>query len=153
MNAFLLAADLEQNSLVLDCLNQCWQIRDRQLLLFSCQVVSYSFAHLWTIAPSGSSVHGILQARILEWVAVSSSKGSSQPRDWTRISCLAGRFFTTEPPEVDGATAKTQGRVKAVANISIVVLVGPSSASPGWPIPCWWVLPSAWGSGPHFQQS
>ena len=47
----------------------------------------------------GSSVHGILQARILEWVAISFSRGSSQPRDITCISCLVGRFFTTEPPE------------------------------------------------------
>ena len=45
-------------------------------------------------SPPGSSVHGILQARILEWVAMPSSGGSSQPRDWTRISCTAGRFFT-----------------------------------------------------------
>ena len=37
----------------------------------------------------GSSVHGILQARILEWVAISFSRGSSQPRDWTRVSFLA----------------------------------------------------------------
>ena len=44
--------------------------------------------------PPGSSVHGILQARILEWVAMSSSRGSSQPRDWTWISCIAGGFFT-----------------------------------------------------------
>ena len=49
----------------------------------------------------GSSIHGILQARILEWVAISSFRWSSQPRDQTRvshISCIAGRFFTTEPP-------------------------------------------------------
>ena len=46
-----------------------------------------------------SSVHRILQARILEWVTISLSKGSSQPRDWTHISCIAGRFFTTEPLE------------------------------------------------------
>ena len=45
-----------------------------------------------------SSVHGILQARILEWVAISSSRGSSRPRDGTCISCIAGGFFTTEPP-------------------------------------------------------
>ena len=50
-------------------------------------------------SPPGSSVHGILQARILEWVAISSSRGhgSSQPKEWTPISCTAGRFFTTEP--------------------------------------------------------
>ena len=49
-------------------------------------------------SPPGSSVHGISQARILEWVVISFSKGSSQPRDQTCISCLACRFFTMEPP-------------------------------------------------------
>ena len=44
-----------------------------------------------------SSVSGIFQARILEWVAVSYSKGSFPPRNQTRVSCIAGRFFTTEP--------------------------------------------------------
>ena len=42
----------------------------------------------------GSFVFGILQARILEWVAISFSRGSSWPRDQTRVSCIAGRFFT-----------------------------------------------------------
>ena len=42
----------------------------------------------------GSSAHGILQARVLEWVAISFSRGSSPPRDWTQISCIAGRRFT-----------------------------------------------------------
>ena len=45
-------------------------------------------------SPPGSSVQGILQARILEWIAVSFSRGSSQPRDWTPVSCIAGRFLT-----------------------------------------------------------
>ena len=43
---------------------------------------------------SRSSVHGILQARILEWVAIPFSRGSSQHRDWTWVSCIAGRFLT-----------------------------------------------------------
>ena len=43
---------------------------------------------------SGSSVHGILQAGILEWVAIPFSMGSSRPRDWTWVFCIAGRFFT-----------------------------------------------------------
>ena len=46
----------------------------------------------------GSSVQGISQARILEWVVISFSRGSSQPRDWTCVSCVAGDFFTAEPP-------------------------------------------------------
>ena len=50
---------------------------------------------------TGSSVHGILQARILEWVAMPSSKRSSHPRDQTHIlcgSCVTGVFLTTESP-------------------------------------------------------
>ena len=42
----------------------------------------------------GSSVPGILQTRILEWVAIPFSKGSSRPRDGTQVSCIAGKFFT-----------------------------------------------------------
>ena len=42
----------------------------------------------------GSSVQGIFQARILEWVAISFSMGFSQPRDWIRVSHIAGRLFT-----------------------------------------------------------
>ena len=44
-------------------------------------------------SPPGSSVHGILQARVLEWVAISFSRGSFQPRDWTQVSRIAGRCF------------------------------------------------------------
>ena len=45
-------------------------------------------------SPPGSSVHGILQGRTLEWVDITFSRGSSRPRDQTRVSCVAGRFFT-----------------------------------------------------------
>ena len=41
----------------------------------------------------GFSIHGILQARVLECVAISFSKGSSRPRDWTRVSHIPGRCF------------------------------------------------------------
>ena len=44
-------------------------------------------------SPPGSSIHGILQARILAWVAISFSRGSSQPRDRTQVSHIAGRRF------------------------------------------------------------
>ena len=49
-------------------------------------------------SPPGFSILGILQARILEWVAVSFSRGSSQPRDRTQVSRNAGRCLTSEPP-------------------------------------------------------
>ena len=48
--------------------------------------------------PLGSSVHGISQARILEWVSISFSKGSSWPKDQTWVSYLADVLFTTDPP-------------------------------------------------------
>ena len=45
--------------------------------------------------PIDYTVHGILQARILQWVAFPISRGSFQPRDRTQVSCIAGRFFTS----------------------------------------------------------
>ena len=65
-----------------------------QLCLTLCDPMDYS--------PPGSSVHGILQARILEWPAMPSSRGASLPRDRTCVSCIsctADGFFTAEPPE------------------------------------------------------
>ena len=49
-------------------------------------------------SPPGSSIHGSPQARTLEWAATPSSRGSPQPRDRTRVCCVAGRFSTAEPP-------------------------------------------------------
>ena len=60
-------------------------------------------------SPPGSSVHGILQAGILEWIALLSSRGSSWPRVWTQVSCgscTAGGFFTTELPGKPWSTWK-----------------------------------------------
>ena len=50
-------------------------------------------------SPSGSSVHEILQVRILEWVAISSSRGSSRLGDQTGVSAITGGFFIAEPSE------------------------------------------------------
>ena len=55
-------------------------------------VVSYSLQP-HRRCPLGFSVHGILQGRILQWVAIPFSRGSSRPRNWTQVSCIAGRFF------------------------------------------------------------
>ena len=53
------------------------------------------FVTQWTVARQASSLSmGILQARIVEWVAMSSSRGSSQPRDQTRVSHISDCFFT-----------------------------------------------------------
>ena len=70
-------------------------------LSFCCRLVALSCLTLWNTMdcrPPGSSVYAISQARLLEWVVIFFSRGSSRPRDWTQGSCLAGGFFTTEPP-------------------------------------------------------
>ena len=63
----------------------------KMLVVQSCPTVCNPMEH----RPLGSSVHGILQARILEWVAILFSRGYSLLRDRTCVSCIAGRFFTT----------------------------------------------------------
>ena len=93
----------------------CWdndigrQIHARRHLLhfpylFDMAIVVEKLVHLQLFcipmdcSPPGFSVHVILLARrILEWVAIPFSRGSSRPRDWTMVSCIAGRSFTTEP--------------------------------------------------------
>ena len=67
------------------CVLCCAQLL--QLCLTLCSPLDYS--------PPGSSVHGILQARMLEWVAMPFSRGSSQPSDQTQVSRIAGGFFTS----------------------------------------------------------
>ena len=70
-------------------LTSCVEVKWREVAqscLTLCDPMDYSL--------QGSSVHGILQARVLEWVAISFSRGSSRPRDRTRVSLIAGRCFT-----------------------------------------------------------
>ena len=57
-------------------------------------------------SPRKNTVHGILHARILERVAISFSRGSFRLRDQIRVSCMAGRFFTNEPPRKSIAVMK-----------------------------------------------
>ena len=71
-----------------------------QSFVHASQVALVMYNSLWPMdcSPPGSSVHGMLQARILEWVAMPSSRGSSQPRDQTQSltsPALAGMFSTT----------------------------------------------------------
>ena len=69
------------------CCCHCYSVTESFLTL--CNPMDFSW--------SGSFVHGILQARILEWVAISFSRVSSQPRR-NLVFCIAGRFVTAEPP-------------------------------------------------------
>ena len=65
-------------------------------LLRKCELLScvQLFGTPMDCSQPDSSVHGTFQSRILEWVAIPSPRGSSQPRDWTRISHIVDRFFT-----------------------------------------------------------
>ena len=78
----------------------CWIQAISEVLELSCESESEVAQSCLTLcdpmdcSPPGSSVHGIFQAGVLEWVAVSFSKGSSQPRDRTQVSHTAGRCFT-----------------------------------------------------------
>ena len=76
-------------------MNYQWNNEER-----ACMLLLPSCLTLWDsmdCSLPGSFVHGILQASILEWVAIPFSRGSSLPRDLTRVSCIAGRFFTPKP--------------------------------------------------------
>ena len=77
--------------------NLCWHVSQRHVILWN---NLHEINHVQTLcnpvdcSPPGSSIHGNFQARILEWVAIPSSRGSSQPRDQTQVFCIAKGFFT-----------------------------------------------------------
>ena len=85
---------------------------------------------LMVCSPPGSSVHRISQARILKWVAFSYSRGSSELRDQTQVSCIAGGFFTLVPPGLpcwlSGKESTSQCR-RGGFDLSSVFLPGESS--------------------------
>ena len=74
----------------------------------------------------GFSVHGIFQARVLEWVAISFSRGSSRHKDWTRVSCIAGRCFTlwVTREATKGRWRKWQKSAAATVDALILIEVG-----------------------------
>jgi len=73
----------------------CWDEHQCYLHSETADWQSYVFLFCNICNPMDYIVHGILQARILEWRAISFSRGSSQPRDWTQVSCITGGFFTS----------------------------------------------------------
>ena len=87
----------EQN--IIFCNIQVIDISLMSACMLSCFSCVWLSATLWTSLP-GSSVHGIFQARILEWVAMPFSRESSQTKDQTRVSCNSciAEFFTVESP-------------------------------------------------------
>ena len=69
-------------------------VKESESSSLSVKALSWSLCDPMDCSPPGSAIHGIIQARILMWVAIPFSRGSSQPRNQTRVSCIAGRFFT-----------------------------------------------------------
>ena len=106
--------------------------------LFSCVQL---FAALWTTArqgkkkkssPSGSSVHGILQTRILEWVAIPFSRGSSQPRNRTWDSCIQADSSPSEPPGTPLSCAWIQ--FSSVTQSCLILSDPMNRSTPGLPV-------------------
>ena len=99
----VLSWDFNKRSLTMGKMRSNWNMRVCVCVCVCVCVSEYSATQLcpalWDhmdCSLPGSSVHGILQVRILEWVAMPSSRGSFQPKDWTHVSCIAGRFGTAE---------------------------------------------------------
>ena len=82
--------------------------------------------------PPGSSVHGILQTRILEWVAMPFPRGSSWPRDWTRVSSIAGRFLTV--CTINYISIKNEQKTKANNKTKWTKNKGGTPRTPGNPL-------------------
>ena len=80
--------------LVLELIQSGCNFKCKKVLAVSVTQVCPTLCNPMDYNPPGSSIHGILQARILEWIAIPFCRRSSRPRDWTQVSCIAGRFFT-----------------------------------------------------------
>ena len=83
-------------------------------------------------SPPGSSVHGIVQARILEWVAISSSRGSSPLKDWTGVSCSSciGRWILNPEPPGDTYLSFILQTALAITKLRVLShLLSPTSSN------------------------
>ena len=104
-----------------------YKVKVRVLVAQSCPTL----CHPMDCSPPGSSVHGILQARILEWVAISFSRASSWPRVQTRVSHTAGRFFTF------WATREAPVRIVHMYKYAWALYTWASFCVPMWPFVSW----------------
>ena len=96
-----------------------WKVKGAQSCLTLCDPMDYT-------------IDGILQVRILEWVAFPFSKGSSLPRDWTQVSRVAGRFFTSWAPRKPKKTG--------VGSLSLLQQIFLTQESNGGLLHCRWIL-------------
>ena len=104
---------------------------------------------------SASSIHGIFQARVLEWIAISFSRGSSRPRNRTWVSCIAGRCFTvwdldaikTTPPSISTFSFPCCSVILLLQKT--VSELNPTQSFLGL-YPVSWKLPGNWSFPPNF---
>ena len=107
------------------------------------------FVTPWAVAHQDPLSMGILQARKLEWIAMPSSRGSSQPRDRTQVSCIAGRFFTIwATREAPGDMNKRNSFLTA---LEAVFRVPASIVDSCWEL-CSGLLVAIFSSCPHWQR-
>ena len=107
----------------------------RALCVCVCVLVAQICPTLWNpidCSLPGSSVHEILQARILDWIVIPSSRWSSQPRDWTWASCIAGRSITVWAP---GKPQKGHA-LSFSAKSSVFTVTGALGLSRSWVVIC-----------------
>ena len=90
------------------------------------------FVTEWTVAYQTPLSMGILQARILEWIAMPFSRASSQPRDWTQVSCIEADSLPSEPP---GKPMNT-----GVGSLSLLHGIFPTQESNQSLLNCRWIL-------------
>ena len=103
--------------------NSCWFVQHKATTMHTTLLQScLTLCDFMDCSPPGSSVHGILQARILEWVAMPSSRGSSRPRDRTCVSYVSGIWQAGSLPLVPPYFIKDEGynRVSQMCNTVIL---------------------------------
>ena len=112
--------------------SKCFRNAEKKYVLLNACVLSHSVVSdsvtLWAgDSLPGSSVHGIFQARILVWVAISSSRGSSGPRDWTHISCISctGKWILYHCATWEAHWKNEQGINSNFSLLTSLLLYGP----------------------------
>ena len=98
---------------------------------WSRSVVSHS-ATPWTVAHQASPSMGFFQARVLEWVAISFSRRSSRPRDWTRVSLIVGRRFTVWATREASGEALHCNILKILIKLTYLFLAVPGLCCRTW---------------------
>ena len=109
---------------------QCRKVKSESEVAQSCPTLCDRI----DCSPPGSSIHGIFQTRVLDWVAISFSRGSSWPRDWTQVSHVAGRRFTVwATREAHSGIWEAQNSLRKIL-APLLALLQTLSQAPPWDV-------------------